>query len=87
MKIKKLEEEVRIDHEVYNGNKKVNADKFEFMDSPSIKHCLLSLKNKNLEVMDRIPQRILLDGAELLVMLLAGLLISYNMIKVFLTSA
>ncbi len=43
------------------------------MDSPSIKHCLLSLKSTNLEGMDRIPKRILLDGGELLVMPLAKL--------------
>jgi hypothetical protein len=52
MKIKKLAEEVRIDYEVYNGNKKVNAGEFMFLDTPSIKHCLLSLKNKNSKLMD-----------------------------------
>ena len=37
-----------------------------FMDSLSIKDCALSLKSKNAEGYDRIPQRILRDGLEYL---------------------
>jgi hypothetical protein len=39
-KILKLVEEVRIDDEVYNYNKKVDANELMFMDTASIKHCL-----------------------------------------------
>jgi hypothetical protein len=42
-KIIKLVEEVRIDDEVFNGNKKINSDELMFMDTNSIKYCLLSL--------------------------------------------
>ena len=66
-------EEVRIDDGVFNGNKKINAAESMFMDTNSIKHYLMSLKNKNSEGMDRIPQRILLDGADILVEPLARL--------------
>ena len=33
-----------------------------FMDPDSIKECVISLKMKNPEGYDRIPQRILIDG-------------------------
>ncbi len=47
-KIIKLVEEVRIDNDVYYGNKNVNADELIFVDTVSINHSLLSLKNKKL---------------------------------------
>ena len=37
-----------------------------FMDPTSIRECILSLKIKNCERYDRIPQRCLIDGVELL---------------------
>ena len=36
------------------------------MDPISVKECILSLNLKKLEGYDRIPQRVLLDGAEFL---------------------
>ena len=51
---------------VYNGKRKVNtANKF-FMSLEAVKSCMNSLKPKNSEGFDRIPQRILKDGAEIL---------------------
>jgi hypothetical protein len=35
-----------------------------FMDPVFVKECMLSLKSKNTEGLDRIPQRILLDGVD-----------------------
>ena len=35
-----------------------------FMDELSVKECLHLLKNKNSEGFDRIPQRIMVEGAE-----------------------
>ena len=44
-----------------------------FMDPVSIKECILSLKMKNSEGFDRIPQRCLIDGVEHLVTAFNGL--------------
>ena len=38
-----------------------------FMDKVSIMECILSLQVKNSEGIDRIPQRILVDGADVLI--------------------
>ena len=37
-----------------------------FMDTASVKECMLSLKVKNTESYDRIPQRVLFDGDDIL---------------------
>jgi hypothetical protein len=57
---------VSIDEEVYNGKELINANSTMFMDSQSIKECVLSLKLSNAEGYDRIPQRILRDRLEYL---------------------
>ena len=44
-----------------------------FMDPVSVKECMQSLKIKNSEGYDRIPQRILVDGLEPLVLAFSGL--------------
>ena len=51
---------------VYNGKRKVNAANKFFMSLEAVKSCMNSLKPKNSEGFDRIPQRILKDGAEIL---------------------
>ena len=43
------------------------------MSHSDVKECILSLKSKNSEGFDRIPQRVLRDGAEILSKPLAGL--------------
>ena len=63
-KIKKILQEVNIEEDVYNGKKMVHAIDKMFMDENSIKECMLTLKPKNSEGFDRIPQRVLLDGTE-----------------------
>jgi hypothetical protein len=65
-KIRSLVNPVEIDYQVYNSNQKVLSCNKMFMDSVSVKECMLSLKNKTTEVMDRIPQCVLLDGADVL---------------------
>jgi hypothetical protein len=42
----------------------VHATANMFMDEKSIKECMLTLKPKNTEGFDRIPQRVLLDGTK-----------------------
>ena len=66
-KIRRLIDQTNMDDNVYNGYRKVFSEEKMFMDSVSVKHCMLSLKNKNTEGVDRIPQKILLDGADILV--------------------
>jgi hypothetical protein len=65
-KIKKVLEEVNIEEDVYNGKKMVHAIGKMFMNEKSIKECMLTLKPKNSQGFDRIPQRVLLDGTEYL---------------------
>ena len=72
-KIKKIGQETKIDDGVYNGIKCVESYNKMFMDPESIKECMLTLKQKNSEGLDRIPQRVLLDGIEHLVAPLATL--------------
>ena len=73
IKIKKLLDEVQISNEVYNGTQKVQPETKMFMDSNSVKDILTSLKIKNSEGYDRIPQRVLVDGAEYLLKSFEGL--------------
>ena len=47
-----------------------------FMDKNSIMECILALQTKNLEGFDRIPQRILVDGADTLIVAFEGLFLN-----------
>jgi hypothetical protein len=66
VKVKTLVEKTAIDDTVYNGMKLVNSENKMFMNSSDVRECILSLKSKNSEGFDRIPQRILVDGVEIL---------------------
>jgi hypothetical protein len=59
-------EKTAIDDTVYNGKKLVNTENRMFMTSDDLRDCIMSLKSKNTEGFDRIPQRILVDGVEFL---------------------
>ena len=72
-RVKNLADSTTIKDDVYNGKKKTNATNKMFMDICSVKECIKSLKIKNCEGFDRIPQRILVDGAEVLDKVFAGL--------------
>ena len=65
-KVKNLTDTIHARDDVYNGKKKVESTNRMFMDLASVKECMLSLKIKNTEGFDRIPQRILVDGADVL---------------------
>ena len=58
---------VSIDNNVYNGTRKVNEQNKNFMTPINIKNAISSLKQKNSEGFDRIPQRKLLDGISILI--------------------
>ena len=56
----------KVEPGVYNGRRKIHAEDWMFMDSERIKECVKSLKIKNTEGYDRIPQRIIIDGLDCL---------------------
>ena len=72
-KIKNLLGDISLDDQVYNGRKVVNAVNKNFMDYSSVLECIKSLKTKNSEGYDRIPQRVLVDGVDVLLDPLHGL--------------
>ena len=65
-KIRSLESELKINKNVYNGCKLIEAEERNFMTKEAVAECLKELKTKNCEGFDRIPLRILKDGAEIL---------------------
>ena len=65
-KIKDVLADISINTDVYNGTKKVNAENSFFMTPTWVRECMESLKIKNTEGYDRIPQRVLVDGSDVL---------------------
>ena len=57
---------VAIDPNVYNGRRKLEAQDINFMTSGNILRAVHSIKMKNSQGDDRIPQRILIDGISIL---------------------
>ena len=72
-KIKNVINLVALDETVYNGYRKLNSQDQFFMGRAAIADTLKFLKVKNSEGFDRIPQRILTDGADILIGPLTGL--------------
>jgi hypothetical protein len=66
-KIKDVVSRVELDESVFNGNKKLECWDFIFIGKPAILSCIKTLKYKNSEGFDRIPQRIIVDGADVLI--------------------
>ena len=66
-KIKTTVDKVHIDDDVYNGKQKMKAGNLDFMTKTDIISCVKMLKVKNCEGYDRIPQRVLIDGIDLLI--------------------
>ena len=72
-KIRTILAEVRINDLVHNGRRMVDAEDRMFMRESDVLECIKTLKGKNSEGLDRIPQRILVDGAEVLLKPISGL--------------
>ena len=72
-KVVKISNDTVINDNVYNGQKKVYCDDKMFMSSQKIVECVKTIKMKNCEGYDRIPQRILVDGIDHLVQPLSKL--------------
>ena len=56
-----------MDENVYNSRRKVNCESGNFMTPENIRNAFKSIKIKNSEGYDRIPQRILNEGMEFLI--------------------
>ena len=65
-KVKKIVDTTVVDENIYNGTRKIYSNNKMFMDQKSVKECILNLKIKNSEGFDRIPQRILREGIDVL---------------------
>ena len=65
-KVQTIVDSSKISSNVYNGKKLMASPPSPFMSSANILECLKDIKIKNSEGFDRIPQRILADGAEFL---------------------
>ena len=65
-KVTEITENTNIDDNVYNGSKQINAESEFFMTELKIREVMSNLKVKNCEGIDRIPLRILNEGAEIL---------------------
>ena len=65
-KVETLGASLKISEEVYNGTKIIQSENYNFMTKEWVATCLKELKTKNCEGFDRIPIRILKDGAEAL---------------------
>jgi hypothetical protein len=63
-KIKDVLAIVSYDENVYNSRRLVNAEDKMFMDTSSNIDCIQTLKPKNSEGIDRIPQRVLKNGMD-----------------------
>ena len=65
-KISVLEESATIDEEMWNGERIINSENVNFMTPERVEECLKNLKTKNCEGPDRLPLRVLKDGAMIL---------------------
>ena len=61
-KVDKITKETIVDQNVYNGTRKMTAWSRMFMSSSEVESCIKSIKIKNCEGFDRIPQRVLIEG-------------------------
>ena len=67
VKVRGLVDDTVMDRNVYNGKLKLQSESMFFMDYDSIVDCVKSLKIKNSEGNDRVPQIILFDGLDHLI--------------------
>ena len=65
-KVRDIVNGVQISNTVYNGKRKINIASENFMTAENVLLAVKSLKTKNCEGHDTIPQRILTDGIEIL---------------------
>ncbi len=66
-KVKTLVQDTLIDPNIYNGRSKIQSLDCFFMGEEAILDCVKTLKVKNCEGYDRLPQRVLKDGIDYLI--------------------
>ena len=66
-KIEKIMTETKVDENVYNGKRKLNCLDENFMTRNEVLAAVKTLSIKNCEGHDRIPQRFLVDGIDILI--------------------
>ena len=66
-KVEDIVTEMNVDNNVYNGHRKITANELMFMSRSEIIESVKCLKIKNNEGYDRIPQRVLIDGLDVLI--------------------
>jgi hypothetical protein len=66
-KVERLAQNTSIDPDIYNGYRKICCNNSCFMKREDIIECVSTLKIKNSEGFDRIPQRIIKDGIDILI--------------------
>ena len=71
-KLKNIVETVNINQDVYNGKRIVKGENKMFMDPEAIIEVVRAMK-KNSEGFDRIPQRVIVEGINNLIIPLSGL--------------
>ena len=67
IKVKNIAISCKVDDNVYNGRRKIYSEPENFINQINVMNALRSIKIKNSEGYDRIPQRILNEGRELLI--------------------
>jgi hypothetical protein len=72
-KVRDISSETLPSEMVYNCKHKLIPEEMHFMTELEIKECILSLKIKNTEDFDRLPQRIIIDGVNILLRPFTGL--------------
>ena len=65
-KVKDIVSTCEVDNDVYNGTRKVTSPNSNFVTIENVNNVLKSMKIKNCEGYDRIPQRILNEGSDCL---------------------
>ena len=65
-KVESLKTDLKISEAVHNGTKIIQSENSNFMTETEVSTCLKELKTKNCEGFDRIPLRILKEGAPIL---------------------
>ena len=65
-KVHDIAESTKIDESIFNGTRQINSNNEFFMTEIKVREVLSTLKIKNCEGADRLPLRILNEGAEIL---------------------
>jgi hypothetical protein len=66
-KVDNIINETDLNETIYNGKQKIIPEKLNFISIDNVRECVNSIKMRNVEGFDRIPQKVLIDGCDHLV--------------------